>query len=710
MRKIKPLMVSYSEYKQPPLSAMTRSGLPVWWLVILFLALALSAEWYTDYASSNTFIKSSVAGIITSSLLALWAWACYWRRPKTVYIYITPGRMWFMALFLLGGLSICWAANIDFAITKWLLWLSAAISFFLVLNIDLSQRNLILLAWGLVAGGSLIAIVGILQHLADGLVALPQAAPPASTFTNKNMAAQVVVLVWPMSLFLLFDQSIKPKGLRLLGLCMALMLVYVFYTAPRAAWLSMLLQWLVIGGYLWVNRSNISQWSQWNPTKTQSLTAAAVLVLLLVNVSAEGFMPFWQVASEEIGSIADSANNTGSARYRIWGVTLEMIKDHPWLGSGLGSWSHNIAADHYGTWDTLPFRRAHNDLLELTTELGVLGLVLFIAVLIVLLTAVTRILRNLSVTDRWFYWLVLVSLSGSALNMMFSFPYQNAVPLVLFSFYAALLIKGSDPYDPAIKTLVLNVKPSQRFATSVVTTLACAMVIVIYAQWIRAYQQIDKISHRIDNNAFTSVHLAALNTSVYHAEIPSLLRAVGKDLEARKKYRGAQVVWDEMLRYSPNNYVPLARSAVGLVTLKQYNKALDRLERVRRAAPVGLYIGTIEAIKIYDRMGKKEQATKLYNSLRQQSEQDLAKQRTAYAFMHQKSVDWQLWKQTVPLYQQYQKYHGRNCTVENNMVAYYLFTNQPETALSMGRELLLKDPECVSSWVADKLQALDSSL
>ena len=79
-------------------------------------------------------------------------------------------------------------------------------------------------------------------------------------------------------------------------------------------------------------------------------------------------------------------------------------------------------------------QRAHNDLLELITELGILGLLLLIAVVVALLLSMTRILRKMDIEGRWFYWLVFVSLSGSALNMMFSFSYQNAVPLVLFGF------------------------------------------------------------------------------------------------------------------------------------------------------------------------------------------------------------------------------------------------------------------------------------
>ncbi|GEM_PF-6587608 len=387
-----------------------------------------------------------------------------------------------------------------------------------------------------------------------------------------------------------------------------------------------------------------------------------------------------------------------------------MIKDNPWLGSGLGSWPHNIYAEHYGTWNTLHVQRAHNDLLELITELGILGLLLLIAVVVALLLSMTRILRKMDIEGRWFYWLVFVSLSGSALNMMFSFSYQNAVPLVLFGFYAALLIKASDPYNPAIKTLIWRIKPTQCLIVPVLTTLACTPVIVIYMEWIQAYKQIDMISRQIDNNTFNSAQLAALNTRVYHSEIPTLMYAVGTELEKKRKYHGAQLVWDEMLRYSPNNFRALTRSAESLTHLKQYNTALARLDQARRAAPTGEYAATIEAIKIHDKIGHTATAKNLYNQLSQEPEQDLSQKRVTYAFLHQKSIDWRLSEETRHWYQQYHKFHRANCLVDNNMLAYYLSDNQSETALRMGRKLLREQPDCVSKWVLQQLKNLGSSL
>ena len=696
-----------AKYITPPLTTKPRPSLPVWWLIGLFLALVLCAQWFADYAASNTFIKSSFAGIGTAVLLLAWVWYC--RRLTTVYLYITLGRLWLSALFIVGGLSIFWSVNMDFAVTKWLLWLCAAISFFLVLNIDLNERNLTLFAWGWIAGGTVIATVGILQYFTSWLAFLPQAAPPSSTFTNRNMAAQSIVLVWPMIFFLLFSPRTKSSLIWLLALCMTLMLVYVFYTKTRSAWLSILLQWFAMGGYVWVNRGNLNQWFHWSRNKTNTMAMMAVLVLVMINFSADGFTPLWHVVTTELTSIGESVGDSKNPRYQIWATTWNMIQDHPWIGSGLGSFFHNISVQGYGTWYVRVFQRAHNDLLELTVELGILGLLLFIGALVVLLQALVRIIRGAHVRQRWFYWLVLVALSGSALNMMFSFPYQTAVPLLLSGCYSGFLIKGSDPYNPAIKTLVLKLNFMQRYLILGVTSVACVLVLVIYTEWIRTYEQIDKIHGHVLNNTFSQAHLASLDNTFYHMEVPTLLRGVGLDLLNRQHYKAAQIVHGEILRYWPNYNVALERYAIGLMQLKQYEQAQNIFKKVIKTAPPGLYTGMIRSIALYEKMGQLDQARATFDTLRQQPEQDLARRPETYQFLHKKSIDWGLYQYTPELYWQYNHHHGYRCDVEGNMASFYLLTKRLGQALFHARKVLQQDSDCLSPWVAKKLSELNTA-
>ena len=56
-----------------------------------------------------------------------------------------------------------------------------------------------------------------------------------------------------------------------------------------------------------------------------------------------------------------------------------MIKASPFFGSGLGSFAQNLANEGFATWTINNTMRAHNDILELTVELGLIGLLIFIS-------------------------------------------------------------------------------------------------------------------------------------------------------------------------------------------------------------------------------------------------------------------------------------------------------------------------------------------
>ena len=164
-----------------------------------------------------------------------------------------------VALFLLATLSSLWTVNPDFFVYKWLLWLPAVIVFIITLSSPLvsnneisSELNNALKIIFMVA--VLAALVGVAQYL-FGLSWFAQSAAPGSLFANKNMATHIMVLIFPIGFYLLcFPQSsnqpikIPPT---VIGIGLALILSFVFYTATRAAWLSFIIQLLLIGLYFY---------------------------------------------------------------------------------------------------------------------------------------------------------------------------------------------------------------------------------------------------------------------------------------------------------------------------------------------------------------------------------------------------------------------------------------------------------------------------
>jgi O-antigen ligase/polysaccharide polymerase Wzy-like membrane protein len=110
-------------------------------------------------------------------------------------------------------------------------------------------------------------------------------------------------------------------------------------------------------------------------TLIMGMLAAAAVALILLQIMGAG-----------VSDRFDRQGLTPGGRIETYRATLRMIADHPWFGTGLGTfaWSYpsyrTSDLSQWGTWD-----RAHNSLLEIAADMGLpLAGVIVFAWLIVL--------------------------------------------------------------------------------------------------------------------------------------------------------------------------------------------------------------------------------------------------------------------------------------------------------------------------------------
>ena len=108
--------------------------------------------------------------------------------------------------------------------------------------------------------------------------------------------------------------------------------------------------------------------------------------VLYIGQAAEGGIP-----KDSVGRLAQTSayEIRWNTRLVVWSATLDLIKDYPWFGVGLGTFREIFPlvqpADLSGTW-----WHAHSDILEILLTAGVLG---FIIVLVGYGTLVRRLTR-----------------------------------------------------------------------------------------------------------------------------------------------------------------------------------------------------------------------------------------------------------------------------------------------------------------------------
>lgn len=657
---------------------------------IFFTLLAISAPWFDLSVSSHDLVKSySVnfgAGLL---ILFLFALKC---NNSIVNLKVNYIKLTLLLLFLYGAVSAVWSINLDFTITKWLLWLGAAFGFLLGLNLSTNSQAIVKIVWGLVISAGVISIIGITQHLFDPY-SLAQAAPPASTFGNKNMATQPLVLILPLTFFLfLFDDTRGVKSWFITTL-IALIIVFIVYTSTRAAWLSIFIESTLIAGYLLIKRKTIIEWVNWDRNKRNASIFGVLLVLILINFSSEGLINFTEIGSDNIASFAQSAMNTDSARYQIWQIAFKIIQDSPFIGTGLGTFSQNLVNEGYATWFINNTIRSHNDIFELAVELGLIGISIFVLVIVSIFWAVVKILQNSKNEVNFFYFILFVALSGSFINMQFSFPYQMAVPLLIFGLYCGLIAKQIDRYVEPIKIISFRPKSIHK---KILLTFSGIILITgfyfTYFNWIKAYSELNKIN--LSGN-FQKIDL--VETPIYHGGMQYMLYKMAGNYFNKGHYQQSQQIDKQILKRWPNHLDVLFRFAYATHKLEFNKTALQLANKLKKLEPKGLYNGYIVEMYIHSSSKNKTKFLATFNELLNLPEEVLSLNSNTYRFLIFFTLESkELAKLAPTLYDKYIKYHGYSCEVENNIAIHYFNSSQFEKSASHVLKAFEKGSDCLN--------------
>ncbi len=658
-------------------------------LGFLLIILSISAPWIDTTVSNHSFVKSYIAGI-GSGFLFLLTLTNIVNKDKLV-LRISYIKITLLALFMLGTLSILWSNNIDFSINKWLIWLNIFFIFNIAYNLNMNYNNLVKLSMYLTIAGFIIAIIGIWQHLFN-FDLLTQAAPPSSTFGNKNMATQPLILILPLTFFLFISLKNYTKII-LTAVMITTIAIFIFYTKTRSAWLAIIVEIIFIIIFATSQRKQIKNYISWNKIKTIVSVIMLTTVLVFINFDVNGFNPFWHTIDHKIMQLSTDITNNNYIRYHIYDSAINMIKDSPIFGSGLGTWFHNEVEGGYNTYKVASFQRVHNDVLELGVELGSLGVLIFLMTILSLVKAVIVICRQnnkLSV----FYFFITVALAGSFTNMQFSFPYQLAVPATLFGLYAGLIAKQSELFIIPIKEITIKLNA---LIKKIIYSFFITIFLIIswfYIEWIATYTRLNKFYKYENFN-----RLQQLKTTIYHLELQNILAFLSNDYLHKKQYNQVLKIEKHLTNYWPNSTNSLYRYAFSLYKLKQYNKALKIAKIGVKSSGYGMYSNQALLIQIYHAMGDTKNGIKAFIKLSSIAEQKLKlslyAQQILIAYAMQVPV---LFKYIDILYAKFIKYSGYSCIVENNMAAYYVYKKQYIKAAKHSKNILLhKENKCINN-------------
>ncbi|MFW6005966.1 MAG: O-antigen ligase family protein [Candidatus Bipolaricaulota bacterium] len=348
-------------------------------------------------------------------------------------------------------------------------------------------------------------VYGLLQYLgivrgAHGFAA--RAGSIISVMGNQNyLGGFISYLFIPVVALVLISRSKILKTYLILSL--GLFFFLLFPIGARGAWLSLVFASLVFAaGLLYYKPID-------NPRKLWLTLLVIVLVLFVAYLFASAPGPLnsvlsysapkdgdgsWGVFTPVIRPLVEELVEKGGARVEDWYIGLEMLKDHPLVGIGLGNYKIKFL-EYRGKFLTTEKGRdfggfiprgaqAHNEYVQFTAEMGIIGLIVIVAAIIMLLVNIFARVGHPGPSDQWSVRILGLALAGGVIGYLIhsgvSFPAH--LPASSFAVVAFLGVINSEAFGELEYTV--NFSGLTRSLTVVVILVFLITVTVFaYRDW-----------------------------------------------------------------------------------------------------------------------------------------------------------------------------------------------------------------------------------
>ena len=400
------------------LSAITRYSL---YSLLVFTPLALgSVQGWAISVIHLVTLLALTAVLLEKSLAWSWEWIS------------TPLDTPILILLVLSILSTAFSVHTTTSIWSFILLCNYVIIFYLIIHTHRTRHQLRRLVYLIIGSAALISIIGLLKIFCDN--PFPwwdytdfQTAPDrlSSTFGNADHLAGYMEMTLPVLLGLLLTGF---RGMRIVLLIVlaALLFTALLLSLSRGGWLGAVSGLCFMCIALLLNRYFQSK------KLVLALGGGCVVVAFFVLSSTTVVKRIRTV--EEMGNIPNL-----KARITVWSGAVEMIKDHPLLGTGPGTFA--IVFTQYQPPGVVSrYFAAHNDYLQVTAETG-LALVPVIAWMIIIFFV--KGFKKLNNPSRLVRGTTLGAMSGVSsilIHSIFDFNLHIPANAILFTTLSAIVV------------------------------------------------------------------------------------------------------------------------------------------------------------------------------------------------------------------------------------------------------------------------------
>lgn len=287
--------------------------------------------------------------------------------------------------------------------------------------------------WSILVGLLFVSIYAVLQHfgLDKGLWYAPSDIGRVfSTIGNSNLLGTYIALVLPTVISFYIAPGLKKNSYAFLSwAALPLAIATLIFTASRGPWIGAVAG-LILFFFLIKKRSTKD-----NPLLSRVPVFVIVSILALTLLIAVFARPSDTTLVNSYIDRAKSAFNPsgGSAQYRIsiWKLTIKMIADKPFLGSGPDTFKEQFFRYRFPKFENdVPADKAHFDFLQVASTIGLVGFAALLWFIIYFFASVYKISKTQKDAD--LNILTSASIAGIAgylIAIQFSFSLPTVTPV-----------------------------------------------------------------------------------------------------------------------------------------------------------------------------------------------------------------------------------------------------------------------------------------
>lgn len=496
-------------------------------------------------------------GVSTVFIAFTW-WLFIQYKSREVEILKTPLYTPIFGFLIWAYVTLLWIEDGYLAIIMLSQFSASALIFFLILN-SFKDRVLVeKIPTVLVISMILVSLIGLVQYynpdsyLVQNFFA--QAAKPSSTFGNKNMASHFVVMILPISIVLMLSSKNTIK-MAYYAIVIVIGFWFLMNAAARQAWVAMAVELFLLLVFILLDRYKNKERSfvKSNMQIKQKSIAIVGIVLTLVfvaNIATEGS---FHRGSNKLEFVKKIDVEGVSSRFPAWINTIEMIKENPIAGVGVGQWPESYPRYYDRKMkdtffnENVRLEKAHNDYLEILANFGLIGYGFLLWLVFLVVIRIWRVLVDYNHHYRMLILGLSLGLVGFLVVASVSFPVRVFLPAFLVLVFVAiitLLHKSNNDYDAA------KFRPAKIINILVLACASCFTIfIVIFSnKWILSEY------HYSNAKAFKGLSMNEL-------QVKAGLKALSHN------------------KYSPNTYIIVAEGLIRLghaeTAILYIKKAID---------------------------------------------------------------------------------------------------------------------------------------